>query len=125
MAENKIKIRRSSVPGKVPISLLEGELAVNTADKKLYFGTGTSVLELTSRERYNVPVTTQANGGSIDVISSLDFVLGSTRLYLGGQRLALGVDYTEVSNNTLSLTASLSVAEVASGSTITLDLQEN
>lgn len=44
---NPIKVKRSSTASAVPGSLLAGELAINTADKRLYLGDGTSVLPLT------------------------------------------------------------------------------
>lgn len=42
---NKLQIKRSSVPAKVPTTtdLHAGELGLNTPDEKLYFGTGTSI----------------------------------------------------------------------------------
>lgn len=47
---NKMLVKRSSVPGKVPTTaqLAAGELAVNTADAKLFFGTGSAVIEVAS-----------------------------------------------------------------------------
>lgn len=43
-----ILLKRSSVPGKVPttIQLQAGELAINTADSKIYASTGTSVFQI-------------------------------------------------------------------------------
>ena len=48
---NKMLVKRSSVPGKVPTTaqLAAGELAVNTADAKLFFGTGSAVIEVPSQ----------------------------------------------------------------------------
>ena len=57
---NKILIRRSSVAGRVPtIAQVEaGELALNTADKKLYFSTGAEVVELATAQQ--IPPNTLA-----------------------------------------------------------------
>ena len=45
---NQMLVKRSNVPGKVPTvgQLAAGELAVNTADAKLFFGTGSAVIEV-------------------------------------------------------------------------------
>lgn len=43
---NTLKLKRSSTPAAVPGSLAAGELAINLVDRKLYFGNGSSVLEL-------------------------------------------------------------------------------
>jgi len=45
---NTIKIKQSSEANKVPAAgdLLQGELAINTVDEKLYSSNGTSVFEL-------------------------------------------------------------------------------
>ena len=46
-----IKIKRSSVAGKVPLTtdLTTGEIAINTKDKKLYSSNGTAVFEIGSQ----------------------------------------------------------------------------
>ncbi len=48
MSENKVRLLRSAVPERVPTveQCGSGMLAMNTADKKLYFGTGDEVHEL-------------------------------------------------------------------------------
>jgi hypothetical protein len=45
---NTLKIKRSSVPGKIPthVQLPSGELAINTSDEKMFFGSDTRVVEL-------------------------------------------------------------------------------
>jgi len=65
---NVIKIKKSSESGKVPVStdLTQGELAINTADQKLYSYDGSSVFELTYTAGTNVAIS-----GS-NVISSTD-----------------------------------------------------
>jgi len=37
MADNVIKTKNSSTPGAVPVSLEEGELALNSADGKIFY----------------------------------------------------------------------------------------
>ena len=58
---NKILMKRSAVPGKVPTTtdLHAGELGINTSDGKMYFGTGSDVIELASANSLSgyVPVT--------------------------------------------------------------------
>ena len=46
-----IKIKRSSVAGKIPTTsdIITGELAINTKDKKLYSSNGTAVFEIGSQ----------------------------------------------------------------------------
>lgn len=53
---NKIVLRRSSVPGKVPTlaQMLAGELAMNTTDEKLYANSGTSVFEVLTSKYSNL-----------------------------------------------------------------------
>lgn len=45
---NHVLVKRSNVPGKVPTlaQLTAGELGINTNDAKLFFGTGTEVVEV-------------------------------------------------------------------------------
>jgi len=43
---NTIKIKQSAVASNVPVTLAQGELALNTADKKLFSFDGTSIFEL-------------------------------------------------------------------------------
>lgn len=47
---NTIKVKRSNVSGKVPtpLQVVAGEPAINTADKKMYFGIGSEVVQLLS-----------------------------------------------------------------------------
>jgi Collagen triple helix repeat (20 copies) len=68
MANNKIQIRRTSVPGRVPtISQLSiGELGINLSDKKIYTANSTHVFELGSNNTdLNV-----ANVATINAISA-------------------------------------------------------
>jgi len=45
---NTIKLKRSSIAANVPdtTDIAQGELAINTADKKLYSSDGTAVFEI-------------------------------------------------------------------------------
>ena len=45
---NLIQVRRSTATGVVPVTLLAGELAANLADKRLFLGDGTTVIDLTA-----------------------------------------------------------------------------
>lgn len=60
---NKIQLKRSAVPGKIPLvsDLHAGELAMNTVDAKVYFGTGTAVKRfLTEDDLTNIFGTTSS-----------------------------------------------------------------
>jgi len=46
MANTIIRLKESGVPGNVPSTLAPGELAINHADGKLYFGNTTSQVKL-------------------------------------------------------------------------------
>lgn len=46
---NTIRVKRSATASAVPSGLQAGEIAVNTADKRLYVGDGTNTHELTRR----------------------------------------------------------------------------
>jgi len=56
---NTVKIKRSSVAGKVPTTeqLVAGEIGMNTTDEKMYFSSGANIVELANRdaiiEKYN------------------------------------------------------------------------
>ena len=78
-----LKIKRSATSGSAPASLSDGELAVNTTDKKLYVGTSGSVVELTGGAGggitsigLNVPSIFTSNG-TITTNGSLGFSLNS------------------------------------------------
>ena len=112
------------MPGKIPTvaQLPAGALGLNTADNILYFGTGTEVHALYSvREEYNAPLSFNESTQLITVVK--DFVARSTRLYIGGQRYCLDVDYVEVNSTTLQLLSTITQAQVTAGSNIVLDYQ--
>ncbi len=102
---NSIKVKRSNVPGKVPTTsdVSAGEFALNTADKKLYVGTGGSV------ERVNyIPIVRETPYGDVDGVNTI-FILAKTPIpdtesvYYNGQLLdsGSGNDYT-ISGDTIT-----------------------
>ena len=151
MSSGPVHLKRSSVANKVPTldQIDFGELAVNTADGKLYMkfdrGTGPVIEEvgvytLTSKvgalqvqqdalstkvkstlERWNAPM--ELDPVSQIITSESPFNLGSTRLYVGGVRQTLNQDYTETDNKTLTLITKISDAQFNAGILITLDYQ--
>ncbi len=132
---NDFLMRRSAIAGRVPtIAQCEaGKLAVNTTDKKMYFGTGDAVHELAKQSAIQAVLDSKgavggiatldgagvltkaqtrvteewnhgytfATGGSTTLTATggKTWVTGTTRLYLGGARQQLNVDYTETSND--------------------------
>jgi len=79
-----LKIKRSATSGSAPASLSDGELAVNTTDKKLYVGTSGSVVELTGGAGggitsigLNVPSSIFTSNGTITSNGSLGFSLNN------------------------------------------------
>ena len=73
---NQVLLKRSNVPGRVPTiaNVSAGEIAVNTADGRLFFGTGTSVVEVitefgivpASVDILNATTINLANGATLD-----------------------------------------------------------
>ena len=120
----RYKFARSNVPGKAPTlaQLPVNEIAVNTADKVLYFNTGTEIIKIAGYTVHNASYTIDFSGASPVITVASAFIPSSTRLYIGGQRQMLGNDYLESSANTLTLLVNLSEeAFNTGGNTIVLD----
>lgn len=134
MARNiDIRLRRSSVPGNVPTvdQLNLGELAINTADGKLFLkkeydggieqiievGAGASN-ELSST--FNVYIytsdgTLQTIGGSDDSGNVLSYDLATPsriQVYLNGVLLHQGIDYTATDGQNIQLTHPVGAEQV-------------
>ena len=127
-----IRLRRSSVPGNVPTieQLNLGELAVNTADGKLYLkriydgieqvievgGDAKSGLVSTFNTYiYTSDGTLQDITGADDYGNFLSYDLSSPRriqVYLNGVLLHQGIDYTAADGSTISMTASIDEGQV-------------
>ena len=124
MARNvDIKLRRSAVPGRVPLvdQLNLGELAVNTADGKLYLKRAydgvEQVIEVGGDARsglvstfntyiYTSDGTLQNITGADDYGNYLSYDLASPRriqVYLNGVLLHQGIDYTATDGSSISL----------------------
>lgn len=124
MARNvDIKLRRSAVPGRVPLvdQLNLGELAVNTADGKLYLKRAydgvEQVIEVGGDARsglvstfntyiYTSDGTLQNITGADDYGNYLSYDLASPRriqVYLNGVLLHQGIDYTAIDGSSISL----------------------
>lgn len=83
---DRIRIRRTATAGKVPttLDLQEGELGLNTIDKKLYSSDGTSVFEIgntiKSYSNFNTDITSlisgTTSGNLFEGITSGHFVIG-------------------------------------------------
>lgn len=72
---NTVKLKRSSVPGKVPTitDLTAAEVAINTADKRVFFGTGLEVVEFATSGTHDLVVkgrftTNSAGSSTIDIL---------------------------------------------------------
>jgi len=118
-----IKLRRSAVPGRVPLvdQLNLGELAINTADGKLYLKRAydgvEQVIEVGADARsglvstfntyiYTSDGTLQDINGADDYGNYLSYDLSSPRriqVYLNGVLLHQGIDYTATDGSTISL----------------------
>lgn len=111
------KFSRSSVPGKAPTlaQLPANEMAVNTADRVLYFNTGTQIIKIKGHSIYNASFTIDFTGPFPVISVDVPFMPSSTRLYIGGQRQMLVSDYTESTSTTLSILSGLTEAAFASG----------
>ncbi len=75
MAVNKIELKRSAVPGRIPTtsSLALGEIALNTYDGKLYFkqnqSGSESIVEISSTVNFN---SSQISSGNVTASVSTD-----------------------------------------------------
>lgn len=81
-----IKIKRSSVAGKIPLiaDFAAGEIAINTKDKKLYSSNGTAVFEIGSQLK-NLTVSGNASITALKAEGSLGIsgqVLKTTGSYV-------------------------------------------
>lgn len=113
----RYKFLRSNVPGKAPTlaQLPANEMAVNTADRVLYFNTGSEVIKIQGHSIYNASFVIDFAGPSPIITVPVPFVASSTRLYIGGQRQMLVNDYTESSSTTLTILSGLTEAAFNSG----------
>lgn len=85
---NKVMVKRSAVPGKIPTTAQvgAGELAVNTNDKKLFFGTGIEVLEVPK-------FTDLVHAHALDDLSDVTLIApaaGQTLVYNGSNWINVG-----------------------------------
>jgi hypothetical protein len=111
MADNKILIKRTNIPGRVPnttnssnsMYIAAGEFALNMADKQLYTSNGSSLITIGSS-----PTTlTLADSLRIGLIETNLLLINSTAVFTGN-----------VTSNTLVGTGSISVQNTTSNSTI-------
>ena len=66
-----IKLKRSATPGAVPGSLAAGEIAINTADKKLFSSDGSTVFNIAG-DLYNAVSQANAGTGGADIVLTVD-----------------------------------------------------
>jgi len=111
MADNKILIKRTNIPGRVPnttnssnsMYIAAGEFALNMADKQLYTSNGSSLITIGSS-----PTTlTLADSLRIGLIENNLLLINSTAVFTGN-----------VTSNTLVGTGSITVQNTTSNSTI-------
>lgn len=106
-----IKLKRSLTPGSVPSSLLEGEIAVNLEDKKLYVGglNGGSNVQTVSGDQYNL--TSSGNSSISFVTLTVDnAVLSNDSIGFTGDDV---LSVTRNANNTLTFAIDTSVVRTA------------
>ena len=90
---SQIKIKRSSVAGKVPTTadIATGELAINTKDKKIYSSNGTAVFSFTNDylqvSNANLKFATKAYAASN---SYVNLVLANTNSYIADVYASIG-----------------------------------
>lgn len=77
-----IKLKRSSTPSAVPGSLAAGELAINTADKKLYSSNGSAVFQIgeSALANTNAYIATRASWAALTSTNTALRTLISDRL---------------------------------------------
>lgn len=76
---------------KIKVENLIANVSVQTASK-------TSLESVTKEQRRIIPLTGDQNDSNVDFTTQQGFVLGTSDLYLNGQRLVAGIDYVEKSS---------------------------
>ena len=110
MAAPKVKIKRSSVAGKVPSldNIIEGELAINTTDKRLYARAGDDVFDVGTKRSTEVfkPSQYGATGDGSDETAAILLLVAAVaangggtvdledKIYTVSQTIAFGVPIT-------------------------------
>jgi len=146
MSINKLKLRRSAVPTKVPdtVSLDLGELAINTIDGKIYFkqdsGSLQTILELTSTSGSHLSASyaqtasysdTFRVAGTLTAQTLIVQTVSSSIIYSSGSNIfGNNLANTQVFTGSVSVTGSLTVngrnylTDSSSFSTRTLNLEQ-
>ena len=94
---NPVKIKRSNVPGKLPTTatLQDGEIAMNTADGKMFFSTGAAIKTLANAEDLAVKQPINA------LLTSVSGLTGSKGLLVDNNGVASTATITGVANQTV------------------------
>ena len=109
---NTIKIKQSSVASKIPLAtdLLQGELAINTIDEKLYTKNSVGdVVELGGSTRTDSSVEITATSGQASFAAPYE--VGFVQVYLNGVRLD-AADYTATNGTSIVLGVAAAASDV-------------
>lgn len=106
-----IKIKRSSVAGKVPLTtdLTTGEIAINTKDKKLYSSNGTAVFEIGSQLKN---LTVSGNTSVAGLIANGSLGTSGKVLKTNGTTVYWGTDVSTAGGGGFSNGQSISVTNL-------------
>lgn len=103
MSNNVFKPKRSNVPNSIPnvSNLADGELAVNSADKKIYIRDAANIIELSS-------VGSGGTGSSIQIqYNNINIGTGSTTLNFKGTGISSVFTQTGITTVVVDLQSNL------------------
>ena len=122
-----IRLRRSAVSGAIPATsaLNLGELALNTADGKIYMkksvsgtdtiveiGGGTSQDGIWTEYKYTATSNQQTFSGTDDDGKTLSYLIGYIQVFYNGILLDNGIDYTAANSSSVQLTNAASTSDI-------------
>jgi len=131
MANTSVLIKRSSVTGRTPSSLVLGELAINYTDGKLFYSNGTNVLSISGGGSSSSSFSTISDGTNLIVATTPTNTLlisGSNGIRVLGdgtaKSITIGLPAPGASGNVLTSTGSTWQSSAVSGgggsSTVTI-----
>lgn len=109
-----VRLKRSTTPGNAPTSLLEGEIAINLVDYRIFAGNSTAVWDALQTSDGNLHLT---NAASVLTVgnSSVNVVINSTSITLANSSVEFNIEKptaAQVSGGDYYLNANGSYAQI-------------
>lgn len=106
-----IRLKRSTTSGNTPASLVEGELAINLVDRRLFAGNSSAIWDAFQNTSSNVVITTSGADRFAVGNSTVNASVNSTTLTIGAN-VTINVGSLRVGNSTANLIANSTVLRV-------------